>query len=522
MSIETVDVLIVGGGPTGTALAIDLRRRGHRIRQVEKSPRAFEGSRAKGIQPRTLEVFEDLGVLDDILSAGDNYPKMGVHLGPAVVPFAMIKTKQPRPGVPHPSTWLISQHRTNAILQARAMALGLSPESNSELISFTQSADRVVATVRRENGTEEDIVARYLVGADGAASLVRKSIGVSFEGTTDDADRVILCDATTRNLARNRWHIWPGIGGTFVGACPLPNSENFQWMVRVARDEQVDMSDDAVIERVNRRVGNKIQLTQVVWKSLFRPNIRLASKYRLGRVFLAGDAAHVHPPTGAQGLNTGVQDAYNLGWKLSRVLCGASEELLDTYEAERRPIAASVLGLATKKYEGLGTLDRSSMKRGDDEQQLGLHYRGGPLSGVCSSTQAPVLVGDRAPDAKLQMVDGQQVRLFDLIFGGHFTIVGFGERIDADVADIVWPDEGSQPRRLVILPSDTIRPMDTSVRTVVDHAGEFARVYGIKGPTVLLVRPDGYVMVIAAEERTRAVESALESVASISRRGTGS
>lgn len=186
-----------------------------------------------------------------------------------------------------------------------------------------------------------------------------------------------------------------------MGLCPLPGTALFQL---TAKAEWIgpDIEND-----VYRAIRHRI--VRVSWSSIYRPSVRMVNRFRIGRAFLAGDAAHVHPPTGGQGLNTGIQDAYNLGWKLAHVLGGGPNSLLDTYEAERLPIAAAVLGLSKRLYQ------TRSIKRGDATDQLALHYRTISLSsGVTIGSLHP---GDRMPDGRLD--DGS--RLFDHLRGGHAT-----------------------------------------------------------------------------------------------------
>lgn len=498
MSNDPIDVLVVGAGPAGATLAIDLRRRGHTVRIIDASRGAFDGSRAKGVQPRTLEVLEDLDTINDVLAGGSTYPLMGIHLGPLTAPWPMNKTRQPRPGVPYPNTWLIPQDRTNAALHASLGRLGPAAEFGKTLTALTQDDETVTATIQQSDEPTrepEQVTARYLVGADGASSRVRKALGIEFAGSTDDADRVIIADAETSGLSRSRWHVWPGLGRTFVGACPLPHSEAFQWMIRISPEETPDLGHDAIRRRIADRIGPKVSLGKISWTSVFRPNIRLAGSYRQGRVFITGDAAHVHTPAGAQGLNTGIQDSYNLGWKLSQVMAGAPAALLDSYEAERRPIAAAVLGLSTKKYEGLGTLDLSSITRGDAEQQLGVNYRHSPLTGPAGQT-GRLQVGDRAPDARLTTAAGTPRRLFDVLHGPQFTLIGFGAATSTDVAAVPWPDAGAGLTRIVITAEASTRLGDPAVLHLVDTLGEFADVYRPDPGTLLLVRPDGYLAAI--------------------------
>jgi 2-polyprenyl-6-methoxyphenol hydroxylase-like FAD-dependent oxidoreductase len=490
-----VDVLIVGGGPTGTALAIDLARRGIGVRIIEKSPTAFGGSRAKGVQPRTLEVLEDLGVIDDIIAGGSLYPKLGIHLGPFTVPWSMFKNVQPRNDVPYPNTWLIPQLRVDAALHARLHRLGVAVEFGTELTGFEQHADSVTANIRSE-GAEEQVRARYLVGADGGSSHVRGQLGVQFGGSTDEFDKILIVDGPVSGLARDRWHMWPRGGGQFVGACPLPHSDSFQWMIRLARGEAPPEGLPAVSARILKATGDRgIVLHRIHWQSVFRPNIRLAEAYRRGRVFLAGDAAHVHTPAGAQGLNTGIQDAYNIGWKLGQVLAGAPESLLDTYEQERRPIAAGVLGLSTRKYQAIGSLDPSAVRRGKDEQQLALSYREGPLAGDPADGTATLRAGDRAPDSKLVPADGGETRVFELLRGPHFTAIAFGTRAAQALACLQWPEAGAGLSRVYVGAQTSGSGIFCS-----DPGRHFQTTYGLNGDTLLLIRPDGYIAHIASKD----------------------
>ncbi|GAA3434243.1 FAD-dependent oxidoreductase [Kutzneria kofuensis] len=499
---KTLDVLIAGAGPTGTTLAIDLVRRGLGVRVIDKAAHAFEGSRAKGIQPRTLEVLDDLGILDDVLAGSSDYPRLGIHLGPVTVPWRMFRNRERTTDVPYPNTRLMPQYRTDSVLRDRLGQLGGQVEYGRELVEFDQGDTSVTATVTGNDGPER-ITARYLVGAEGGSSAVRKHLGVGFLGETDDRDRMLIVDAVTTGLSRHRWHVWPGAKGRFVGACPLPHTDLFQWMVRLAPDEEPPEDEEAITRRVRAHTRNRyVELRDIRWRSVFRPNIRLAEAYRRGRVFLAGDAAHVHTPAGAQGLNTGIQDAYNLGWKLAQVLAGADARLLDSYEAERLPIAAGVLGLSTQKYEGIAKLDPSSLRRGKDEQQLSLTYHGGPLAPGDGDRTTTLRVGDRAPDTELLGTDGTTVRLFDTYRGPHFTVVAYGPDAAAVSDELDWPAAGAPLRRVVI---DADADAD---HALTDPRHDFRRIHGIEGDTVLLIRPDGYVGHIATRDFLGSTHSA--------------
>ena len=487
-----VDVLIVGAGPAGLTLACDLARRGVAFRIVDAAEGGFPGSRAKGVQPRTLEVFDDLGVVDDILDRSRSYPPLGIHAGPLTVPWRMMARHRPSEDVPFPETRLIPQYDTDACLRRRLADLGGAVEFSTRLTSYVDHGEGVVATVAGPSG-EESVRSRFLVGADGGGSTVRTCAGIRFVGDTDESDRMIVADVLVDGLSPDRWHIWPRSSGRFVALCPLPDGR-FQLMLRLKPGEAPDR-DPAAIDRLVRGASGHagLRIRQVDWSSVFRPNIRLAEHYRTGNVFLAGDAAHVHTPAGAQGLNTGVQDAYNLGWKLAQVLAGAPDTLLDTYEAERRPVAARVLGMSSALYEGMTSRPLAAARRGDEERQLRLTYRGGPLSGGVDGGDRSVRAGDRAPDARYRDCGGRSGTLFERFRGPHFTLLAVGNDAHDAAAGTIWPTVGAG---LEI------------VRIPTGAAPGLVAGYGLHGPTHVLVRPDGYIAYVAAASWQKALARA--------------
>ena len=426
-------VLIVGAGPTGLTLALDLARRRIAFRLIEAAATPFEGSRGKGIQPRTLEIFDDLGAIDAILAAGALYPKLRIHLGPFSLRAGSLgSSKRPTESVPYPNLWMVPQARTELILRERLRALGGEVEFGKALATFTQNEHGVEATL----STGEMVRADFLVGADGGHSTVRKALGLRLEGEAVDEKPMLVADVEIERLDRRDWHIWPFAKGGVIGLCPLPNTSLFQFT------SEAKTVSAGIEELVHKVTGHRVQ--RVAWSSIYQPAIRMVNRYRVGRVFLAGDAAHVHPPAGGQGFNTGVQDAYNLGWKLAHVARGGPDSLLDTYEAERLPIAAAVLGLTKRLHQA------RSIKRGDATNQLALHYRTSSLSsGVTLGRLRP---GDRMPDARLD--DGS--RLFDHLRGSHAT-------------ELVTPD-GS---RILIRPDGYIAHIGSA--HFAEYAGELTR-----------------------------------------------
>ncbi|MFI5570852.1 FAD-dependent oxidoreductase [Streptomyces sp. NPDC051740] len=442
-------VLIVGAGPTGLTLGIDLARRGIPALVVERADELFPGSRGKGFQPRTMEVFDDLGVLDAIHAVGGGYPvgmiwRNGERLGE----HHMSEPAEPSEDAPYNEPWMVPQWRTQRILLERLEELGGKVAFGREVTGVVQDPEGVIAHF----ASGGPVRARYLVAADGGRSAVRRAVGVGMTGEEVDPFPTLVADVRITGLDRDNWHFFPQGEGPedLLAICPLAGTEDFQLVARFAEGTEVDLSPEGVRQVVAARSHLAAEdVTEVRWASDFRPRAALADRFRVDRVFLAGDAAHVHSPAGGQGLNTSVQDAYNLGWKLGAVLGdGAEAALLDTYEEERRPIAAQMLGLST-------SIHRGETRRGGATRQLDLGYPSSTLTTETRTAPGPVRAGDRAPDAE---VSG--VRLFDAFRGPHWTLLALG--------------------------TDAPEP-PAAVRLVHGPA------HGTYGAGLFLVRPDGYV-----------------------------
>jgi 2-polyprenyl-6-methoxyphenol hydroxylase-like FAD-dependent oxidoreductase len=443
MFSESNFTVIIGAGPTGLTLARELQARGAPFRLLEKESTLMQGSRGKGIQPRTQEVLDDLGLIERFQAVGGRYPELLIHRPDGgTMTRSMFEAAEPTPSVPYPNPLMVPQWRT-----AELLADGVPVEFGAGVAGLTQDERGVHLTL--DDG--EEITARYVVGADGGRSVVRRALGVGFEGSTREEEQMFIADVRLTGLDRDNWHIWPDPDGKSmrVGLCPMAGTDTFQ------------LTTPHLDTPLEELLDPSIKILEVGWTSRFRANIRMASRFRVGNVFLAGDAAHVHSPAGGQGLNTSIQDAYNLGWKLA----AGSDALLDTYEAERLPVAADVLGISTALHQRGVERSDDAMRRDDPVlRQLSLSYRGGPLARDHRPSPGSVQAGDRAPDAVLPSGD----RIFDLLRGPHATLLAFD-----------WPGD---------------LPAGVPAHRVDDARG----VYDVQEPTLFLVRPDNYIGCVTA------------------------
>jgi 2-polyprenyl-6-methoxyphenol hydroxylase-like FAD-dependent oxidoreductase len=491
---QAVDVLVVGAGPTGLTLALQAHDHGARVRIVERRAEAFRPSRALIVHPRTLEVLRPLGVTDTLLAGGDPRPRAQLHLGRHVVPVQLAGLDLPDTAFPH--LLMVRQAHVEAVL-ARALACrGVDVERGTALEAFTDEGGRVTAKLRR-GGRIERAATQYLVGCDGSASTVRAAASIGWAGHAYRHD-VLLADVELDgDLAPGMAHVVAGRQGlVFLFALgelatwrmlatepATPSGAPFgQLSPPVPRERLQELLDGS---------GLAAGITDLAWSARIRLQHRIATGYRQGRVFLAGDAAHSHSPAGAQGMNAGIQDASNLGWKLAfadgRIPAQDRDSaLLDSYNIERRSVARAVVPLTHAVFwaeagtDPVATLTRGVLaplvapliplllrqRRLVAEgvrvlSQLRWHYRHSPLSvEVPPPSAAGACAGDRLPDQDV-IVDGRPRRLHDLtaVPGVHVLL-----HTDATVPD---------------LPADPL---------VHVH-----RVASWPGTGVVAVRPDGHV-----------------------------
>jgi 2-polyprenyl-6-methoxyphenol hydroxylase-like FAD-dependent oxidoreductase len=468
-------VVVVGAGPTGLTAAIELARRGVRVRVLDGADGPHRGSRGKGMQPRTLELLDAMGVADRLVSLGMFELSIRRH-----EPDGSVRDVDMNPlGVPDPTRpWarslIIPQWRTEQVLRERLSEEGVEVEFGRRVSSLTQDSSGVLVVL--EDG--EQLQASWVVGADGGSSTVRHELGVGFLGETHEEVRLLLGDVELDGLDRDHWHMWSapgallGTGAMYFALCPLPATPT--WQVQIAHSDPAVRSSEPVLRELIDALAPRIRVRRVVTEGDWRLNVRTVDEYRVGRVFLAGDAAHVHSPAGGQGMNTGISDAMNLGWKLAAVVRGtAGESLLDTYTDERLPVVAGVLGLS-------GELTGQQFWQRTEEQvqdTLGFRtsYRGGPLAVPDDSTEHAdrgPRPGDRAPNAPL-VVDGAATDLFAMRRRADWTVLAFGG------AEVATPELAG-----------TVQILDADALAA---DGVLREAYAAGDGEVVVIRPDGYV-----------------------------
>jgi 2-polyprenyl-6-methoxyphenol hydroxylase-like FAD-dependent oxidoreductase len=465
------DVLVVGAGPTGLLLAGDLAAAGLPVTVIERRPHETSNlTRAFGVHARTLELLDARGLADDLVKKGT--PIGGLRL------FGRLSLDLSRLPSRFPFVLITPQYEVEELLERRAVSAGVDFRYGTELVTLSQStdtdADTVTAELQDTDGTRSTLRARYLVGADGVRSTVRTALGLPFPGTSVIRSMILadvrLAEEPTEAVTAN------GVRGTIAIIAPFGGGwyRAMGWNSRrqVPDSEPVELDEMREIARI--ALGSDLGMHDPRWISRFHSDERQVPSYRSGRVFLAGDAAHVHSPAGGMGMNTGIQDAANLSWKLASVLRGDApdpEALLDSYQLERHPVGKLVLrasGALVRLAMGKTPFWRAARSIGTRVLEtvpfattralrvvtgIGVSYGGRRLG------DHP-LTGRRAPDLKLSAG-----RLYELLRKGEFVLVTPPGVLDP----------GGTPAFLAA-PDRVIRAHWTTDRR-----------------TALLIRPDGYI-----------------------------
>ncbi|MEG3627676.1 FAD-dependent monooxygenase [Streptomyces poriticola] len=529
------DVLIVGAGPVGLTAAAELRRQGVACRLVDRLPARLPYAKAVGVQPRTLEVWDRMGMVRAALEAA--VPMRGQLLYADGAEQARMEMRLP-PEVPYGFAAL-PQYETERITEEHLARFGTGIERGTELVSFTQSEDAVVSRLVTASGAQLELRSRYLLGCDGAHSTVRKGLGLAFEGGAFP-EEFMLADVEVdwdlpRGYGVRAVHHGPDGSPDDILVCiPLPGDRRYRISMLVPPELSAGARGAAAGEVahgpqhgnapglghvqavLDRLAPEPTTASALRWSSVFRISHRLVDRYSVGRVFVAGDAAHIHPPTGAQGMNTGIQDACNLAWKLALTLRGTARPgLLDSYDAERRPVGEEVVGRTVRHAtEGLRADPDDAATVMLREAQLLVGYRDSPLvAGEGAASGGPASggpgAGDRAPDCRglTASVAAVPLRLYDLLRDRGHVLVLYADSPGAltacrEAAGVAGRLTGGDVAAFVVAAPDAdipeaaralSGPDGVPLPVFRDGAGEFGRLYAAEGATAFLVRPDGYL-----------------------------
>lgn len=497
------EVLVVGAGPTGLMTAGELARRGVKVRIVEKSAERSPLSKALVVQARTLEVMDLIGLADGFVRRGYPAPGLNVGLGSGKKPVSVgmqgLDTR-------FPYLLVLPQEETEEILETRLGEQGVTIERGVEFVGVEQrGADSVVSGVRFHDGREEHIHSRYLVGCDGAHSAVRHAIGLPFEGTTHDYV-IFLADVKMESeFVKSRITNFTSRRG-FVSVLPFLGEYSRIFAVDFAKqdrssDEELTLVD--LQDTVDAIASAKLTMREPRWLTRFRSPSRQVPTNRIGRVFLAGDVAHAHSPAGGQGMNTGLQDAFNLAWKLAMVLRGdAPEGLLGSYYAERHPVDARVqraTDMMLRSFllrnpvlkaarnvaaRALVPLPPVQKRLAGDLSGVGIHYRFTVRSRTERCRELPrgaVQAGDRVPDLELWDVRRPSVRLYELLREPGYALFAFvsATRFRADREFLVAlmrsvnGAHGEVVRTYVVLDEGVPEAGDAQGSALIDFKGQF-------------------------------------------------
>ena len=504
------DVLIVGAGPVGLTLACDLRRRGIRCRIVDSAEHPAQQTKAVGIQARSLELLAKMGIASSAIARGLTTSLFSIYSdGKRLM---RIDFQEHLRGSPYPYVLLLPQNETEEILTEHLRSLGTSVEWQTEMIGLTQDEHGVEAVLRRPDGDEQVQVA-WLVGCDGAHSMVRHLLGLQFAGTTLEqsfASFVVGNVRLTWDLSYEEVFAFLH-HGNFIGYFPMANARH---RVVIAYAPDNAPAGDVTLDEIQRAIQTcgpaGTRASEPADLTRFHINQRRTEHYQVSRVFLAGDAAHIHSPIGAQGMNTGIQDALNLGWKLALAVNGqASARLLESFALERQRIGEDLLRATdltthlalTRNPLLLALRDRltpvlfaslpvAAHRLAQSLAEMNVAYPDSPLSVDERQHKGALRAGDRAPDALVQTGAGTAPQsLFGIFNSPRSILLVFPGRSDLAAVEQQWQD-------IVALLSAGYQEMiEAHLVTEVLHDGttRLQQPYAAEQGALVLIRPDGYI-----------------------------
>ncbi|MGH7801299.1 MAG: FAD-dependent monooxygenase [Thermodesulfobacteriota bacterium] len=521
-----LDILVVGAGPTGLVMAVEAARHGMSCRIIDKAPEPSDRSKALVVQARTLEVFDAMGsaIVQEAIDCGQPMRSINAYADSCLIAQMQFDGLDS----PYPFPLILEQSQTERILGKHLEGLRLKVERQVELIDFKQDEACVTAIIQHSGGYKEALRASWLVGCDGAHSVVRHILDLPFEGAPYE-EVFLLADVVVH------WTMPPAQGYFFftslgiMAVIPMHGDKRYRLIATRDKSSAKDYQDPTLEEMQNilkARVHMHAEIGDPVWLSGFRLHRRIVPKLRVGRVFLAGDAAHIHSPAGGQGMNTGIQDTFNLAWKLALVIKGVGRSiLLDSYHQERHPVAKAVLrgtDLLFRTFLGNNPmvikslriiapllLHREWVQRRvrNIVSELEINYRRSPIVGEYPKRflkyKTKLAAGDRAPDCLVTMLPNKiNIRLFELFRGTKFALLVFSgincslescENL-ASICNTIQSKYGQYITVYMVLTSETPQAdLNLEGSTLLDYEKSLHHKYEAGSNCLYLVRPDGYI-----------------------------
>lgn len=515
----TTDVLIVGAGPVGLTLANELLRHGASCRIIDSAPHATQKTKALAIQPRTLELLTKMGVASTAIPCGLKSKTFSPYSDGRRL--ARIDYEEFLRDTPYPYVLMLPQYETEALLAEHLQSQGGAVDWQVELINITQHEHGVEALLRHADGHEERFLASWLVGCDGAHSTVRHLLGFDFVGSSFEQSFAVGNVHMSWDLPYDEILAFVH-RGSFIAYFPM-TGERHRIVITYELDKAPtgDVTLDEIQQVIDICGPHDARADTLTDAARFHVNQRRSEHYMNGRVFLAGDAAHIHSPIGGQGMNTGMQDAFNLAWKLALAARGqASQSLLRSYEEERQQVGEALLrgtGRATRMVmtrnplllalrNQLAPLVLSSStfalhRLAESLSELDVAYRHSPLTRDLRAKRGGLHAGDRAPDALVRTGGSAEPQhLFETLNSSRSILLVFAGDQEAQTVEQHWREieallaEGHQDlieAHLVIGQRDSFDFAPGN--TLYDVTGELRQHYEAEHGEMLLVRPDGYI-----------------------------
>ncbi len=529
----TTDVLVIGAGPTGLLIACLLTRHGVNVRIVDKKVGLSEESRAIVVHAKTLELLDKLGLADQALAEGERLQSLQLLSEGKRAGTLTFLNNPGSKSTPYPFGLIYGQDQTEHLLLKHLVEVGGQVEWNTEVLSLEQRPDSVRVRVRVRDGGEESIEARWVVGADGAHSPVRHFLSLGFQGETYEQALFIADIDMEWGLEPRRGSMELARRGFFL-FIPMRGKGRYRLFGALPPDlvARNSLTLDEVRRVLDTQSKEHITLLKMRWNSVYRTHHRIAERFRVGRVFLVGDAAHIHSPAGGQGMNTGIGDAFNLGWKLALVVKGdAHETLLDSYEAERIPFARSILRgsdlgfhiqastnpvlqwlkvyVIPPLFRLLSPLPPAQRRFFWLLSQLWTSYRTSPAVVESGPVKQGPRAGERAPYGFFEVGPDAGQSIFTLLRDlDHHLFLFAGSKPGSTLTDLRVLEEHVRS----LLDAYTV---PIHLHLVSGENPSLHRLYGVYEPGVFLIRPDGHIAYRGRAEDEADLKSYLDGLFSV-------